>query len=116
MQFHPAKLALIAACMLLPACAAKKAPDTTGAQIWAEMEFDRLSWKYEGTSNIVLLNTCYDLYGFLNEDYIDFEGVLECYEEQVADMNSAPEETGPRDLRPKSERDASPKPQVVESQ
>ncbi len=105
MQSHLAKLVLIAACILLPACATKEAPNTTGAQIWAEMEFDRLSWQYEGTPNIVLLNTCYDVYGFLNEDYIDFEGVLECYKEQVAELNPVAEETGPRDLRPKSERE-----------
>ncbi len=101
MQFHLAKLFLITACILLPACATKEKPRTTGAQIWAEMEFDRLSFLYEGTPNIVLLNTCYDLYGFLNEDYIDFEAVLQCYKEQVAELNPAPKETGPRDLSPK---------------
>lgn len=108
MQFHPAKLVLILACILLPACAAKQDTGTTGAQIWAEMEFDRLSWKYEGTPDIVFLNTCYDVYGFLDEDYIDFEGVLECYSDQISDRESASEETGPRDVSPRS--------QFVESQ
>ncbi len=109
MQFHPAKLVLIAACILLPACAAKQAPseaNTSQYQIEAEMEFDRLSWKFEGTPDIFLLNTCYDLYGFLEEGYVDFVGVLECYHEQVTEDNPVAEETGPRDLRPKSEREA----------
>ncbi len=36
------------------------------------------------------------------EDYIDFIGVLECYDEQVADEEPPPEETGPRDISPKA--------------
>ena len=108
MQFHPAKLVLIAACILLPACAAKKAPDKISAQSWSEIQFDSLSWKYEGTPDIVILNTCYDLYEMLSDDEIDFDGVLECYREQISDRDTAPEETGPRDVSPKA--------QFVESQ
>ncbi len=116
MQFHTVKLVLITACILLPACAAKEVFAPGIAQIQAEEEFDRLAHKTEGTPDIVILYICYDLYGFQNEDYIDFESVLECYYEQNADEDPAPEETGPRDLRPKSERDVSPKAQPVESQ
>ncbi len=117
MQFHAIKLVLITACVLLPACAAKKEVVTTQNQIWAEMEFDRLTHNYEGKPDIVILYTCYDLYGFLNESYADFESVLECYYEQKSDEDPAPEETGPRDLSPKAQsaKDLSPKAQSVES-
>ena len=106
MRFHPARLVLIAACILLPACAAQQTTpelSTSQAQVEAEIEFDRLSWKYEGTPDIFLLNTCYDLYGFLEEGFIDFVGILECYREQVADKEPTPEDTGPRDLSPKAQ-------------
>ncbi len=115
MQFHAVKLVLVAACMLLPACATKEVSAPGAAQIWAEMEFDRLSHNYEGKPEIVILYTCYDLYGFLNESYTDFESVLECYYEQRSDEDSASEETGPRDLSPKAQspRDLSPKVQPL---
>jgi len=110
MQFHAVKLVLITACILLPACATKEVAAPGIAQIQAEVEFDRLAHLYHGQPDMVTLHTCYDLYGFLNESYTDFAGVLECYHEQKADENPAPEETGPRDLSPKvqSPRDLSP--------
>jgi hypothetical protein len=118
MQFYAVKLVLIAACMLLPACAAKKVNSPGNGQIEAEKEFDRLSHKYHGTPEIVVLFTCYDLYGMLNEGDTDFEGVMQCYYDQRSDEDSAPEETGPRDLSPKAQppRDLSPKAQSVEPQ
>jgi len=102
------RLVLVTALMLLPACATKEAgpklsKTEKAAQARAEQEFDTLSWKYEGTPDIFLLNTCYDLYGFLQQGYIDFVGVLECYHEQIAEENTAPKETGPRDVSPKSQ-------------
>lgn len=109
MQFHSARilLILISAGILLPSCAAKQKgdePELSQAQVEAEIEFDRLSWKHEGTPDIFLLNTCYDLYGFSEEGIIDFVSVLECYHEQITEENpSTPKATGPRDVSPKTQ-------------